>query len=356
MSPEDLVMLAIHGDETLGQHLIGIAEATSQSEKGKKEWAKLEERERVFIKKYDIIGDIHGHGGELVKLLVHLGYNNSADGYYHKSRKVIFLGDFIDRGKELVQHKQVLKIVMDMVKNKNALAVMGNHEFNALAYHTKHNGRYLRPHTKKNSDQHRAFLNEFPGESEEKSAILDFFYTLPLWLEIDGLRVIHACWDDKNISVIRALLPSIRLDKESLIEASTKGTKTYQAIEVLLKGFEYELPKGVSFHDPGGTQRTAARLQWWKRDATQLGEVVLPNGLNIGAAASLPLPKDTPVYGKNEPPCFVGHYWLKGEPAPLADNVACLDYSVANQGKLVAYRWDGEQVLEQSKFSYVVTH
>ena len=356
MSPEDLVMLAIHGDETLGQHLIGIAEATSQSEKGKKEWAKFEERERIFIKKYDIIGDIHGHGDELVKLLINLGYNNSANGYYHKSRKVIFLGDFIDRGEELVQHKQVLNIVMDMVKNKNALAVMGNHEFNALAYHTKHNGRFLRPHTNRNSAQHRAFLNEFPGESEEKSAVLDFFYTLPLWLEVDGLRVIHACWDEKHISVIRALLPSIRLDKETLIEASIKGTKACQAIEVLLKGFEYELPKGVSFHDPGGTQRTAARLQWWKRDATHLGEVVLPNGLNIGAAASLPLPKGTPVYGKDEPPCFVGHYWLNGEPAPLADNIACLDYSVAKHGKLVAYRWDGEQVLEQSKFSYVVTH
>lgn len=356
MSPEDLVMLAIHGDKTLGQHLISIAEETSQSEKGQKEWAKFEERERIFIKKYDIIGDIHGHGDELVKLLLHLGYNNSAIGYYHESRKVIFLGDFIDRGEELVQHKQVLKIVMDMVKNKNALAVMGNHEFNALAYHTKHNGLFLRPHTNGNSAQHRAFLNEFPGESEEKSAVLDFFYTLPLWLEVDGLRVIHACWDEKHISVMRALLPSIRLDKETLIEASTKGTKAYQAIEVLLKGFEYELPESVSFHDPGGTQRNAARLQWWKRDASELGEVVLPNGLNIGAAASLPLPKDTPVYGKDEPPCFVGHYWLNGEPAPLADNIACLDYSVAKQGRLVAYRWDGEQVLEQSKFSYVVAH
>ena len=356
MSPEDLVMLAIHGDKALSQHLIGIAEETSQSEIGKKEWTKYEVQERIFINKYDIIGDVHGHGNELVKLLVHLGYHNSVDGYYHKSRKVIFLGDFIDRGEELVQHKQVLKIVMDMVKNKNALAVMGNHEFNALAYHTKHNGRFLRPHTTKNSDQHRAFLNEFPDESEEKLAVIDFFYTLPLWLEIDGLRAIHACWDDKNISVIRTLLPSKRLDKESLIAASTKGTKAYQAIEVLLKGFEYELPEGTSFHDPGGTQRTAARLQWWKPDASKLGEVVLPNSLNIGAASSLPLPKDIPVYGKDEPPCFIGHYWLNGEPAPLAENVACLDYSVAKQGKLVAYRWDGEQVLEQSKFSYVVTH
>ena len=102
------------------------------------------------VQAYDIIGDIHGHADELVNLLTHLGYKDSSDGYAHESRKVIFLGDFIDRGEDLVQHKQVLKIVMDMVKHENALAVMGNHEFNALAYHTEHEGLFLRPHTSKN--------------------------------------------------------------------------------------------------------------------------------------------------------------------------------------------------------------
>jgi len=37
--------------------------------------------------------------------------------------------------------------------------------------------------------------------------------------------------------------------------------------------------------------------------------------------------------------------------------VACLDYSVAGKsgGKLVAYRWDGEQALSNDKFVYVET-
>lgn len=30
-----------------------------------------------------------------------------------------------------------------------------------------------------------------------------------------------------------------------------------------------------------------------------------------------------------EKPVFVGHYWMSGEPAPLNEHVACLDYSVA---------------------------
>ena len=304
------------------------------------------------VQAYDIIGDIHGHADELVNLLTHLGYKNLSDGYAHESRKVIFLGDFIDRGEDLVQHRQVLKIVMDMVQHENALAVMGNHEFNALAYHTDHEGRFLRPHTTKNKKQHQAFLNEFPDDSEEKSIVLDFFYSLPLWLEIDGLRVVHACWDHDHIQTMNSLCPSHCLDRSALIEASTKGTKAFDAIEVLLKGFECELPAGISFHDKDGNPRTAVRVQWWKQNASKLAEVVLPIGLDIGDAAEVLIPLNVPRYSTSQPPCFIGHYWLKGEPSPLASNVACLDYSVAKQGKLVAYRWDGEQTLGQSKFTY----
>jgi hypothetical protein len=45
---------------------------------------------------------------------------------------------------------------------------------------------------------------------------------------------------------------------------------------------------------------------------------------------------------------------MQGEPAPLARNIACLDYSVAEPGgRLTAYRWDGEQVLEKERFVWV---
>jgi metallophosphoesterase superfamily enzyme len=45
---------------------------------------------------------------------------------------VIFLGDFIDRGGSLYEHKELLGIVMKMVRAGNALSVMGNHEFDSL--------------------------------------------------------------------------------------------------------------------------------------------------------------------------------------------------------------------------------
>jgi hypothetical protein len=53
---------------------------------------------------------------------------------------------------------------------------------------------------------------------------------------------------------------------------------------------------------------------------------------------------------------FLGHYWLSAErPTILADNVACLDFSVAKGGFLCAYRWDGEQQLSNDSFVWVRT-
>jgi hypothetical protein len=49
-------------------------------------------------------------------------------------------------------------------------------------------------------------------------------------------------------------------------------------------------------------------------------------------------------------PIFYGHYWLKGLPILQAENICCLDYSVAKGGRLVAYRWDGEKTLDESKY------
>ncbi len=56
-------------------------------------------------------------------------------------------------------------------------------------------------------------------------------------------------------------------------------------------------------------------------------------------------------YPSTTKPVFFGHYWLEAErPTILAENVACLDYSVAKGGFLCAYRWEGEQKLSNDHF------
>ncbi len=84
---------------------------------------------------FDIIGDVHGCFDELVILLEHLGYEvetraDAAGGTalsvtHPKGRKVVFLGDLVDRGPGVAK---VLKLVMTMVADGAALCVAGNHE------------------------------------------------------------------------------------------------------------------------------------------------------------------------------------------------------------------------------------
>lgn len=83
---------------------------------------------------FDIIGDIHGCAGELESLLEELGYTVSPSGEpgarsYDitppEDRRVIFVGDLVDRGP---RSPDVLRLVKGMVEAGTAFCVIGNHE------------------------------------------------------------------------------------------------------------------------------------------------------------------------------------------------------------------------------------
>jgi hypothetical protein len=305
---------------------------------------------------FDLIGDIHGRLAPLQALLRKLGYREEQGVWRHASRQVIFLGDFIDRGPD---QREVVQLVRAMVDAGEARAVMGNHEFNALAFHTEDPempGTWLRRRTLRNIRQHLAFLNAYLTEGDyrdELEDVLGWFMSLPLFLEFDDLRVVHACWDRDAIELLRPqLAPGNRFTPSLLIEACQKDKESHYAVKALLTGKELKLPEGASFHDKEGTRRHRMRIRWWES-----GEQTYRSLFMGPESAETHIPDD-PVdtdhlleYGHNEPPVFLGHYWLEGEPAPLADNVACLDYSVAKPGgALAAYRWDGEQTLSADKY------
>jgi len=298
---------------------------------------------------HDIIGDIHGYSEPLVQLLEEMGYISRDGVFHHPERKVIFLGDFIDRGRK---QREVIEIVRPMIESGSALAVMGNHEFNAIAFATKDDqGNFLREHSKKNCRQHEAFLREYPLGSNEHQDVVEWFKTLPLWLDLEELRIVHACWD----TLAMKKLGTNKLEDSLLRSASRKGTDEYRAMETLLKGKEIALPEGHQFFDKDGNPRYEIRVRWWdNRVRTYSGAYIGPE------SAMTHIPNDKIAggnlleYSASAPPVFIGHYWLEGEPQPLAKNIACLDYSVAKRGgKLVAYRWDGEKRIRPEKFTYV---
>src|ERR1700757_2969954 len=105
---------------------------------------------------YDIIGDLHGHSDKLAALLSKLGYREQAGAWRHPEKTAIFVGDFIDRGPGQLA---TIDMVRRMVDCGSAQAVLGNHEFNAIAWYTQDpvsEGAHLRVHNSKNRHQHAA--------------------------------------------------------------------------------------------------------------------------------------------------------------------------------------------------------
>ncbi len=299
---------------------------------------------------FDIIGDIHGHADRLEALLKQMGYHEGGGAWRRPSRTVVFVGDLIDRGPGQLR---TLKIVRAMLDSGSARAVMGNHEFNAIAWATPdpdHDGQHLRPRSQKNDNQHKAFLSEIPAGSREHRDWIAWFMDLPLWLDDPGMQVVHACWDPRQMDVLRPHLDDdLRLSHDLLVRASRKGSPQYEAVETLLKGPEAKLPDGYSFTDKDGHVRSAIRLAWWRSAASSYREAYVgPPGVDI---PDLPLEA---AYGLPEPamPTFFGHYWFPKDqtPEPVAVRAACVDYSAAAGGPLVAYRFEGEEILTPDRF------
>jgi hypothetical protein len=315
---------------------------------------------------YDLIGDIHGQYDKLITLLNKLGYQpgplrkkKHGESWqvpktwrHPEGRKVIFLGDYIDRGPNV---REVLLTVRGMVDEGDALAIMGNHEYNAVCYYTPDgNGGYLRAHTNQNKHQNSATRVVFETDElgwGEWPHWLDWMKSLPFFLDLGALRCVHACWDSKRIQH----LGSRSLNDEAFLHASaTKMSPEHQAIENVLKGPEIPATEGNMFCDKEGTYRDTIRTRWWdiRADLT-ISDLAMPPGSMADSMKVDPwILSSLPNYDPKEPPVFFGHYWLPANAprAPLAPNIACLDFSGGLEGPLVAYRWNGEHILDATNF------
>ncbi len=291
----------------------------------------------------DIIPDIHGQADKLTGLLSKLGYCETRGTWRHSEpgRSVVFLGDFIDRGPE---NARVLHIVRSMIDAGHAQAVMGNHELNAIHFHTRHSstGAPLRAHSAKNLKQHARFLDEYPIGSTTAREAIAWMKTLPLWLEFPGCRVIHACWDQRAMAEAERYLNDACLDDQAVERSADLDHPLFHVVEVLAKGPEVPLPDGTIFTDKDGYARSEIRVAWWKPEAKTWQDIAisvpapkaqLPTGALPDEIGYEPYPADAK-------PVFFGHYWLTGEIVLQAPNALCLDYSAGKEGPLVAYTFE----------------
>ena len=300
---------------------------------------------------FDIIGDVHGEFDRLVALLTRLGYARDGACYAHPSRRALFVGDLIDRSP---QQRQVIELVRAMHAGGSAVVLLGNHEYNAITYATRNaNGEYLRAHSEKNQRQHAAFLAEYQFGSDAHIEVIEWFKTLPLFVETEQLCAAHASFDQALVKQLKQTMPDGRMTNAFLQNSAIKGTFEYGVIEALLKGPEVELPDGAIFHDSDGNARSFMRVAWWRKTRSTYRQMFLGPCSAREQIPDVAFPSNASThYSVSGKPLFIGHYWMNPKEGlrVLRPNVACVDFSACKGGRLVAYRFDGEHELSPEKF------
>jgi len=308
----------------------------------------------------DIVGDVHGEIGALNRLLASMGYG--PDGSHPQGRKLVFLGDLVDRGPD---SPTVLERVISMVRAGHAWCVMGNHEMNILRNERKDgNDWIMAPDKVPSGSMHTANM-------EERHRYQAFIASLPLALERSDLRIVHACWHDASIAALRQCEPPVAglykryeentrkkfadqglaaahaeqlaqfkvqlLDRSwepaflEAVAATEAGYQMDNPLRVITSGVEEpiqgvrrgwydgELPPAMAPFWAGGKWRMVTRVKWWER-YTDAVPVIMGHYWRRFSDAHTVMPD------KFGPDLFAGiepHHWMGPN-----RNIYCVDFSV----------------------------
>lgn len=303
---------------------------------------------------FDIIGDVHGHADKLEALLLALGYQQDGAGFIHPRRKAIFVGDVIDRGPNV---RRVVDIVVTMVESNSAYFILGNHEINFINWHRQIglSGNFAFPHSKSNQLQLHQTLRAY--SEEEQLALVDWLVNQPLFLEFPNFRVIHASWDQRFVTRYLEQFQTCCLSIEAL-RLSDTNPWLLQGIDRVTRGVNIRLPEGHFVMGNDGISRRRVRAKFWSQSPQVLGDVILQDEALPDELHHFPLTaiQQTSLvhYGPQERPLFVGHYWQAVPPRIFTHNIACVDFSAAGRGPLVAYRWNqGDESLIDSQYFHL---
>lgn len=127
-----------------------------------------------------VIGDIHGCYNELKSLISNLENNSK---YNPETDRLIFLGDYIDRGDN---SRLVIKFIRELQENNNnVIALMGNHEDMLLKYISGGDDIWLYNGYSKTIESYKGYSEDFKNDVE-------WMKTLPLYYEDDNYIYVHA--------------------------------------------------------------------------------------------------------------------------------------------------------------------
>ena len=269
----------------------------------------------LFDGPLDIVGDVHGEIEALHSLIQHLGYSD--DGTHPDGRRLVFVGDLTDRGPD---SPAVVALVHRLIESGRAQCVLGNHDLNILLDHRKPENKWFWGEAF--LDGNGNFVPQVLADEPIRQQIVQFFGTLPIALERDDLRVVHACWNDAMIKIAKEACDVADLYKQhhELIEGSFPDLE----LDCIDRGLAHQNKNPVKLlssgpeertaeHHAGGKVRNERRVHWWNdyRDVF----------------------------------CVVGHYsFPAGEPRGNGSTF-CVDYGVGKRwterrkGKSVGFSW-----------------
>lgn len=127
-----------------------------------------------------VIGDIHGCYNELKELILTL----ETEGEYNKNTdKLIFLGDYIDRGDN---SRLVIEYIRNLQKNNdNVIALMGNHEDMLLDYIDNADNTWT-------WNGHTSTMDSYKGFDKQFRKDVQWIRSLPLYHEDEHFIYVHA--------------------------------------------------------------------------------------------------------------------------------------------------------------------
>ena len=264
----------------------------------------------------DVVGDIHGEVTALKQLLRKLGYD--AHGSHPDGRRLVFVGDLVDRGEN---SPAVIEMVATLMDKRRAQCVLGNHELNLILDSRKEGNGWFYPLEDDHDHAHGHFLEAKRPLKEQRQDILDWFSTLPLALERKDLRIVHACWHQPAVDALLHESSSVR-------ELSDTWTAT------LKQRFRAE-----GLFDA----REAEQTLWAKELVDKHASVpLLPATMAIGAREQTDHPIKALTSGLEQPtatPFFGGGKWR------MTERVAWWEHYAAEPAVIFGHywRWAGDE-------------
>lgn len=297
----------------------------------------------------DIIGDVHGESGALDDLLQQLGYHE--DGYHPQQRKLVFVGDLVDRG---LDSYGVVKRVQRWVQNGNAYCILGNHEINLLIDDVKDGSGWF--FDERYAQDKRNYGNIQRTPEHEKPSIRRFLGSLPVALIRKDIRIVHAAWTRPAIDAVSAITLgnvteqykmwtfaaqssaqatglynrylkeretwAANLESESSPPPFLEAVAEYEAMQQMVNPLKV-LTSGVETRAPeaffaGNRWRFSDRVSWWE-DYDEAVPVVFGHYWRLLTPLQLKsTPRYTQMFKDIQPLSWFGK----------RNNVFCVDYSV----------------------------